>query len=460
MARCDRAHAEHLLSQHRAREEVRPGQSPERKHVVGAGDHRCIQTLCAADHETDRPTAGQPTLQQTCQSLAVRRLAAGIECDDKGGSGQGRKQRRTLAPFHLQRSAARLGHLGDGKLRPQPRVVAGEQLGLRAFAKPSHGDQTQHRRSIYIRSMDTPDTTDNACADLSDDDRARLAEAARILLDARGIVIRASEWLGGRLHGVGQRFADLGPHLLGEDWQARYQTLVEGALRNAYRIGTLGLDPVNGGRSHRRVSRLVAAATGGASGFIGAPGIAADLPVTTCLMMRSIAAIARSHGEDLTSADTRQACIEVFAFGGPEIDDEDIDVAWWTIRGSLSHASITLVIRQVAARFGVVLSQKYLAQTVPLVGAAAGSTLNYVFMDYYQRMARVHFTLRELERRHDPDAVRACFDGLLRSAKSRRGRVPTRLLRANTRILDHAPPGDGGQGWTGRRSRARSMPAT
>ena len=100
--------------------------------------------------------------------------------------------------------------------------------------------------------MDTPDTTDNACAGLSDGDRARLAEAARILVDARGIVIRTSEWCGSRLHGLGRRFADLGPHLLGEDWQSRYQTLVEGALRNAYRIGTLGLNPGNGRRPHRR----------------------------------------------------------------------------------------------------------------------------------------------------------------------------------------------------------------
>jgi EcsC protein family len=312
--------------------------------------------------------------------------------------------------------------------------------------------------------MDTPDTTDNACAGLSDADRARLAEAACILLDARGIVIRASEWLSGRLHGLGRRFADLGPHLLGEDWQVRYQALVEGALQNAYRIGTLGLDATNGNRPRHRASRLAAAATGGVSGFIGAPGIAADLPVTTCLMMRSIAAIARSHGEDLTSADTRRACIEVFAFGGPDIADQDIDIAWWTIRGSLSHASISMLIRQVAARFGATLSQKYLMRTVPLIGAAAGSTLNYVFMDHYQRMAQVHFTLRELERNHDPDAVRACFEGLLRAAGSQRGRqrngARASLLQTDARMLDHAPPGNGGQGWTGRRSKARSMPAT
>jgi hypothetical protein len=280
--------------------------------------------------------------------------------------------------------------------------------------------------------MNAPDSTDNTCAGLDDTDRARLAEAAAILLDARGIVIRSSEWLGGRLHGMGRRFADLGPHVLGEDWQGRYQGLIEGALRNAYRVGTMGLAGESGRRPWRWLNKLVAAATGGASGFVGVPGIAADLPLTTCLMMRSIAEIARSHGEDLGAAETRQACIEVFAFGGPEIADDDIDIAYWTIRGSLSHASLTLLIRQVAARFGVMLSQKYLTQAVPFIGAAAGSTLNYVFMDYYQQMARVHFTLRALERRHDPDAVRACFDGMVRQLRERRERQKPRVADATT----------------------------
>jgi len=308
--------------------------------------------------------------------------------------------------------------------------------------------------------MDLPDNIDNACAGLDDGERVRLAEAADSLLDARGVVIRTSEWLRGRFHGMGRRFAEIGPHLFGDDWQARYQMLVEGALRNAYRVGTLGLDTASGRWPRRRLSKLVAAATGGAGGFLGAPGMAADLPVTTCLIMRSIAQIARSHGEDLASADTRQACIEVFAFGGPEIDDEDIDIAYWTMRGSLNHASISLLIRQVAARFGIMLSQKYLMQAVPLIGAAAGSTLNYVFMDYYQRMARVHFTLRELERRHDPAAVRACFDMLVRSTRSRRARLRVRHLQSDAVMLEHEPAGDGGRRWTGRRSRGHSTPAT
>jgi hypothetical protein len=313
-----------------------------------------------------------------------------------------------------------------------------------------------------MRSMDQPDVTDNACAGLDAADHARLTEAAGILLDARGIVIRTGEWLGGKLHGVGRRFTDVGPHLLGEDWQARYQALVESALRNAYRVGTLGLDGESERRPWRWFNKLIAAATGGASGFVGVPGIAADLPITTCLMMRSIAEIARSHGEDLASAGTRQACIEVFAFGGPEIEDEDIDIAYWTIRGSLSHASIAVLIRQVSARFGVMLSQKYLTQAVPLIGAAAGSTLNYVFMDYYQQMARVHFTLRELERRHDPDVVRACFEALVRQLRARRAgrrRLP-KPLPAHAELLDHAAPEFGGQAWTGRRNKEPSTPVT
>ncbi len=152
-----------------------------------------------------------------------------------------------------------------------------------------------------------PDNTDNTCtplddsARLDDADRASLAQAAAILLDARGIVIRTSEWLGGKLNGVGRRFADIGPHLLGQDWQPRYQALVEAALRNAYRVGTVGLDSESERQPWHWFARLVAAATGSASGFVGVPGIAADLPITTCLMVRSIAEIARSHGEDLTS---------------------------------------------------------------------------------------------------------------------------------------------------------------
>ena len=58
-------------------------------------------------------------------------------------------------------------------------------------------------------------------------------------------------------------------------------------------------------------------------------------------------------------------------------------------------------------------------------------------MDYYQRMARVHFTIRALERRHDPDAVRACFDSLVRAAKLLRSSPSVGHLRSDASMPEH-----------------------
>ena len=53
---------------------------------------------------------------------------------------------------------------------------------------------------------------------------------------------------------------------------------------------------------------------------------------------------------------------------------------------------------------------KFAAQAVPIVGAAAGATLNTMFTDYYQDMARGHFIVRRLERKYGEGVVRTCYD--------------------------------------------------
>jgi hypothetical protein len=168
--------------------------------------------------------------------------------------------------------------------------------------------------------------------------------------------------------------------------------------------------------------KLVAVASGASAGFVGAPGLLWDLPVTTGIIMRSVADIARSYpGESLDSDETRRACIEVFAFGGPENDDDDADAGYWLARSGVNHLAMEQVIRQVAKQFGVTLSEKAVAQIVPIAGAAAGGGLNYAFIDYYPQMARVHFTIRSVERRAgDPSAVRACFSAQVRGLREKR----------------------------------------
>ena len=45
------------------------------------------------------------------------------------------------------------------------------------------------------------------------------------------------------------------------------------------------------------------------------------------------------------------------------------------------------------SRFGIVLSQKVMAQAVAVVGALGGTAINLVFIEHFQDLARGHFTV-------------------------------------------------------------------
>jgi hypothetical protein len=64
---------------------------------------------------------------------------------------------------------------------------------------------------------------------------------------------------------------------------------------------------------------------------------------------------------------------------------------------------------QVAVRFGVPVSEKIVAQSLPVVGAAGGALLNTLFIDHFQDMARGHFIVRRLERRYGKEVVRVAY---------------------------------------------------
>ena len=71
-------------------------------------------------------------------------------------------------------------------------------------------------------------------------------------------------------------------------------------------------------------------------------------------------------------------------------------------RGVARKAAPALVrfITQVAARFGIPVSEKVMAQSVPVVGAAGGALINVLFIDHFRDVARGHFIIRRLERVH------------------------------------------------------------
>lgn len=276
--------------------------------------------------------------------------------------------------------------------------------------------------------------TSNACTGLAPNDCAELERAAVKLLDARNIVIKLSESLADAATSAGGNFAGFLKDKTGFDPVARIkekygvdvpekiQNLVHDLLWNVQSGAMLGMDVDGTGDRWGWFHKALVMASGASGGFFGLPGLLWDLPITTTNIMRSVADIARSFPEEhIDSDDTKRACIEVFALGSPLSDDDEAEVGYWAARAGINHATLEALIKVVAARFGVVISDKVLVQSVPIVGALAGAALNYAFIDYYQEMARVHFAVRGVERRApDPTAVRPCFSKIVGEVRKRR----------------------------------------
>ena len=66
----------------------------------------------------------------------------------------------------------------------------------------------------------------------------------------------------------------------------------------------------------RLLHKALATASGAAGGTFGLATLPIELPVSTIIMLRSIADIARSEGEDLSEPEAALSCVQVFALGG------------------------------------------------------------------------------------------------------------------------------------------------
>ncbi len=166
------------------------------------------------------------------------------------------------------------------------------------------------------------------------------------------------------------------------------------------------------------MTRMVTVTTGAAGGFGGMTTALAELPLTTTVILRAIQGIAAEHGFDPTHPDTKADCLRVFAAAGPMSEDQGTDLSFLTLRASVSGAAMQTLLAKVAPKLSVTMGQKLAAQTVPVLGAVTGATINYAFTSYYQDIAHVQFGLRKLaeETGHDRAALAAEFEALVRDA--------------------------------------------
>ncbi|MFK7753114.1 MAG: EcsC family protein [Sedimentitalea sp.] len=144
------------------------------------------------------------------------------------------------------------------------------------------------------------------------------------------------------------------------------------------------------------VNTAVSTAMGAAGGFGGLPTALVELPATTTILLRSIQGVAAEHGFDPAAENVQFDSLRVFAAAGPLAHDDGGDLGFMSVRLTLTGGAMHKLMATVAPRLATVLGQKLAAQTVPVLGAVAGASANYVFTSYYQHMAHVHFGLRRL----------------------------------------------------------------
>lgn len=219
--------------------------------------------------------------------------------------------------------------------------------------------------------------------------------------------------------------------ILPSGWKDMVASSTQKALQVAVNSAILTLGKNGRPNAANTLHKLMAAGSGAAGGFWGLPALPLELTISTTIMLRSIADIARSEGQSLDDPRVKLACVEVFALGGRSRGDDAVESGYFAIRSGLAKAVndaaqhlarqglnvksspiLLKLITQVSSRFGVQVSEKIAAQAIPLIGAAGGAVINTLFIDHFQAMARGHFIVLRLEQKYGQDVVRKAYAGL------------------------------------------------
>jgi len=246
--------------------------------------------------------------------------------------------------------------------------------------------------------------------------------AAKRLLENPGFTIKVTNLIGLPI--------EKGIEMLPANWKGKVQTATQDALMFCLKgaIKTMGTDAT---ASYPWWHKAAVVTSGAIGGFAGLPALVLELPISTSIMMRSIADIGRSHGEQLVTLEARLNCLMVFAFGGTSKADDQINSTYFATRVALGRAvteaveymagktiveeaapAILRLITMIATQFNVQVAEKAAAQAVPILGAAGGAAVNYLFLDHFQDMSNGHFAVRKLERKYGAESVRLAYEAL------------------------------------------------
>lgn len=246
---------------------------------------------------------------------------------------------------------------------------------------------------------------------------------AKLLLENPGIAAKISNFVGTKI--------EKGFELLPKKWNEMVNDAARNSIEKALNVALRTIDHTQSESPSNLWHKLAVGTTGAVGGAFGLTALAIELPVSTTIMLRSIADIARSEGEDLIQPEARLECVRVLALGGRSKSDDGSETGYFTVRAAMAKAvsdaathlakkgfsekgapAIIGLIAQIASRFSVVVSEKVAAQAVPVVGALGGAVINTIFIDHFQDMGKGHFIVRKLERLHGTEMVRRVYNEL------------------------------------------------
>ncbi|MGA6925408.1 MAG: EcsC family protein [Desulfosarcina sp.] len=246
---------------------------------------------------------------------------------------------------------------------------------------------------------------------------------AKTILENPGLAAKISKMVGSPI--------EKGFDMLPKKWNATVNEATRKSIETAFDVALWTMDR-NRPRPPSNWWHKVAVGTAGmAGGAFGLPALVIELPVSTTIILRSIADIARSQEEDLSRPEARIQCIQVLALGGGSSVDDAAETGYFATRAAMAKAvsdaathlmkqgfsrqgapAIVRFISLIASRFSIVVSEKAAAQAVPVVGAVGGAIINTLFIDHFQDMGTGHFIVRKLERLHGPETVRHAYEAL------------------------------------------------
>lgn len=248
-------------------------------------------------------------------------------------------------------------------------------------------------------------------------------KTAKELLEEPGLAAKISDVVGAPI--------ERGFELLPKKWNSAVLDVTRKSIEAALDVAIWTLDKNSKRAPSNWWHKIAVGTSGAAGGAFGLAALAIELPVSTTIMLRSIADVARGEGEDLRSPSTKIDCVQVLALGGGSKKDDAAETGYFTARAAMATAvseairhlsekgtshlgapAIVRLVTAVASRFSISVSEKAAAQAIPVVGAVGGAVLNTLFIDHFQDMARGHFIVRRLERTHGTEAVSQAYGKL------------------------------------------------